>query len=446
MAKLRIRGLCTSRLAPSRKGNELKQLALPAAICLVLLFCVVAAISAPAQSVAFTSLASFAGTNGANPQAPLVQATDGNFYGTTSNGGASNNCQHGCGTVFRMTAAGVVTTLHSFGGNDGSGPQAGLLQGADGNFYGTAYGGGAYNNGTVFRITRSGALTTLHSFNVTDGSGPVGMLVEASDGNFYGTTQFGGAFDFFGGTIFRITPSGTLTTLYSFCAQSGCTDGLDPLGGLVQASDGNFYGTTVLGGVNVGCGANSGCGTLFQITPAGTLTTLYSFCAQPNCTDGTLPGQPLMQASDGNLYGTTTDGGTGPQCLGYPGCGTIFRTTLAGTITTLYSFQGSPDGSLPSGRLVQASDGNFYGTTYTGGTGGNCQLNCGTVFKVTPDGVLTILHSFYGPDGSNPQSGVVLARDGSFYGTTSRGGTYGYGTVFRMGVVQACAICRPRAE
>src|SRR5208282_794266 len=188
-----------------------------------------------------------------------------------------------------------------------------LIQATDGNFYGTTAYGGAYGVGsgdtcgTVFKITPSGVLTTLHSFDCTDGEAPIAGLIQATDGNFYGTTseQNNGT----SGTVFKITPSGTLTTLYSFCSQSGCTDGEGPYAGLVQGTDGNFYGTTLFGGVNDSCIDGIGCGTIFKITPSGTLTTLYSFCSQSGCTDGAEPWVGLVQDTNGNFYGTTDVGG-----------------------------------------------------------------------------------------------------------------------------------------
>src|SRR5208282_1397846 len=250
-------------------------------------------------------------TDGGDLHDVLVQATDKNLYGTTTEGGtASQNCPAGCGTVFKITLAGALTTLYRFcaktGCADGAYPTAGLVQATDGNLYGTAYYGGA-GCGTVFKITTGGALTTLYSFcslpNRADGAHPASGLVQATDKNLYGTTVAGGAGK--GGTVFKITTGGALTTLYSFCSQPGCTDGAGPEAGpLVQATDGNFYGTTIGGGVA------SNEGTVFKITAAGALTTLYSFCSQPNCTDGGDLHDVLVQATDKNLYGTTTEGGT----------------------------------------------------------------------------------------------------------------------------------------
>ncbi len=404
----------------------------PAMLLVTFLFCTV--IASSAQSIFFTSLASFNGTDGANPYfMSLVQGTDGNFYGTTWLGG-NNNCDNGyetCGTVFKITPAGTLITLYSFCSQadcaDGWSPYTGLVQGRDGNFYGTTVYGGNNNCylgcGTIFKITPAGTLATLYSFDGSQGTYPSAPPVQGSDGNFYGTTMWGGAYG--AGTVFKVTPAGMLTTLHNFDG----SDGLRPGAGMIQATDGNFYGTTDAGGTY-------GDGTVFKITPTGTLTTLHSFCSQSGCPDGDEPTAGLVQATDGNFYGTTIYGGN-ENCYGY-GCGTIFKITPTGTLTTLYSFQGSPEGFWPTAGLVQASDGNFYGTTAAGGT-----YQDATVFEITPAGTLTTLHSFDGSDGSGCNGGLVQATDGNFYGATYGGGAYGDGTVFRLGLVRSCATCRP---
>jgi len=397
--------------------------------CIAFTFCAATAVSSDAQT--FTTMVSLDFTNGASPHASLIQGTDGNFYGTTTYGGASANCTINCGTVFKITPGGALTTLHNFASTDGGNPFAGLVQAIDGNFYGTTAYGGASSNcsagcGTVFKITPAGTLTTLHSFDGTDGSFPLAALIQATDGNFYGTTVAGGAnnvpactvppYNYVGcGTVFKITPTGTLTTLYSFDG----TDGFNP-NGLVQATDRNFYGTTHLGGVNGG-------GTVFKITSGGALTTLHNF----NFTDGAYPLAELVQATDGVFYGTTYQ-------YGANGDGTVFKIAADGTLTTLYNFctqTGCTDGTNPL-KLVQATDGNFYGTTFAGGA--NCTdifpPGCGTVFKITARGTLTTLHTFDRADGFEPSAGLVQATNGNFYGTTSAGGANGEGTVFSLDV------------
>jgi uncharacterized repeat protein (TIGR03803 family) len=412
---------------------------------------------APAQQD-FKTLVYFDGGNGALPHARLVQGLDGNLYGTTSGGGDNYEiCLLGCGTVFKMTPAGKLTTQYLFCGKtdctDGNSPYGGLVQGTDGNFYGTTVGGGAGDAcssgpcGTIFKITAGGTLTTLHSFDSSDGANPYDYdgLVLATNGNFYGTAVNGGAHR--RGAVFEVNPTGTLTTLYSFCALTNCADGTAPFAGLVQATGGNFYGTTEFGGViNDDC--VNGCGTVFKITPAGTLTTLYSFCSQTNCPDGAHPNASLVQADDGNFYGTTPYGGANrnPE-LCRAGCGTVFRLTPEGSLTTIYSFCAQTncmDGFLPAASLIQATDGNFYGTTqYGGDTGCIGGADCGTVFKITPTGSLTTLHSFDGSDGDEPLGSLVQATSGTFYGTTFYLGTSGScpmsilggcGTVFSLSV------------
>jgi uncharacterized repeat protein (TIGR03803 family) len=399
-------------------------------ISTISMLCVLA-IASPAQT--FDSLVSFDYSDGELPAGALVQGRNGSFYGTTSQGGANNG-----GTVFEITPEGELQTLYNFcsepGCIDGASPYSGLILGTNGNFYGTTAGGGIGSNcafngcGTIFRITPEGKLTTLYSFcsqsGCPDGATPIG-LVQAANGNFYGMTYYGGANED-SGTVYEITPQGKLTTIYSFCAQSNCLDGRYPDGVLLQARNGNFFGTTSYGG-----SANSG--SVFEINGSGNLTTLYSFCTQAGCSDGQFPIGGLIQASDGNLYGTTSFGGA------YMWGGTFFKVTNLGKLTTLYSFcarTNCTDGQYPLGALVQATDGNFYGTTSEGGAGA-----LGTIFKMNAagqTGQLTTLHSFCLEenciDGRSTSSGLCYGTGGSFYGTTYQGGTYGYGTVFSLEV------------
>ena len=381
--------------------------------------CVCAAAIASTTKTKFASLVSFDETNGSNPYyESLVQGTDGNLYGTTAYGGASEQNCYGasCGTVFKITPTGTVTTLHEFDFADGGHPEAGLLQTTNGDFYGTTAVGGSSGNGTIFKITRAGGLTTIYEFqDSTDGASPLGALVQAGNGVFYGTTSVGGGNPCACGTVFKVTSAGMLTTLHAFVG--GGTEGNYPEAGLVQGTDGNFYGTTANGGTN-------GYGTVFKITPAGMLTVLYSF----DSTDGANPWAGLVQGTDGNFYGTTTYGGTsGSGCTGF-GCGTVFKITSAGMLATLHNFDGT-DGAIPTGGLAQATNGVFYGTT--SGYGAN---NGGTIFKITTAGTLTTLHNFDVAHGANPLGGLAQATNGTFYGTTSQGGTDNNGTVFSLSV------------
>ena len=309
-----------------------------------------------------TSLHSFAGTgiDGQNPYSELIQGSDGKFYGTAAT------------TIFSIVPGGTPVILASV-----SGLSSGLAQGIDGNFYGTTGGTDATNTscsgncGTVFKMTPSGTLTTVYTFNGTNSYDPY-SVVQGTDGNFYGAAGAGG-YDNCGsgspqpcGTIFKLTPSGTLTTLYSFCEQAGCPDG-GSASVLIQGTDGNFYGTS-------SAPLDRGAGTVFKITPAGTLTTLYTFCELAGCPDGSAPGG-LVQGSDGNFYGTTRLGGSGsgPNCVG---CGTIFKITPQGTLITLYSFD-ETDGNGPDGLAI-TTNGTIFGTAASGGAS-----NDGTAFSLS---------------------------------------------------------------
>ncbi len=375
-----------------------------AGCCLAMVLCVAPA--ARAQSGAVTPLHTFNGSDGAASNAPLILARDGNFYGTTERGGTASR-----GTVFRITPGGAFSTIYNFtGASDGAFPESALVQGTDGNFYGTCSGGGTRDNGTVFQLSPAGQITPLHTFTGGDDGGvPNAAVVAGTDGAFYGTTESGGTSN--RGTVFRITAGGVLSTLYSF---SGAQDGGFPEAPLVLGADGNFYGTTYNGG-------STDSGTVFRITRTGTLTTLYRFTGGA---DGAFPGAALVQAPDGALFGTTRRGGTAANA------GTVFKITTGGALTTLYRFTGGADGAAPNAALLRASDGVFYGTTESGGA-----ANRGTVFRVSADGALATLASFSGgADGAFPEAAVVQGADGALYGTTS-GDTStgnGSGSVFRL--------------
>jgi uncharacterized repeat protein (TIGR03803 family) len=372
-------------------------------------------------------------SDGVQPLGPLIQASDGDFYGTTGAGGAYAclSQPNFCGTVYKVTSAGVETILHSFGGSPSDGWEpTGLIQASDGNFYGTTARGGAIDAGTFFKITPSGVETVLYSFGASpsDGATPVAALIQASDGNFYGVTAAGGANSCSCGTAYKITPVGAETVLYSFGASA--SDGKEPQGSLIQASDGNFYGTTSYGGTNSCAGYSNLCGTVFKLTPAGVETTLYSFGA--SLSDAYAPLGALIEASDGNFYGTSASGGNYCVLSNTVGCGTVFKITPSGIESVLYAFGASAnDGSGPTPFLIQASDGNLYGTSVEGGD--NCSGICGTVFEVTLAGVESVLYSFGASqsDGADPV-GMIQASDGNFYGVTFRAGTLDSGTVFKL--------------
>ena len=342
---------------------------------------------------------------GVHPEAGLTPGPDGNFYGTTRDGGSNN-----VGTIFRVTPNGVLTSLFSFNNTNGSAPQGALALGPDGNFYGTTSLGGTLRSGTVFRFSTNGVLTTLASFNGTNGANPQCQLVMDASGNFYGTAPEQGAN--LAGTVFRVTTNGVLTALVSFNNDNGAS----PEDGLTAGTDGNFYGTTANGG-------GKDLGTVFKVTPGGVLTTIFSF----SDTNGASPLGGLVQGNDGNLYGTTGFGGTNS------GFGTIFKVTPGGVLTTLFNFNFT-DGDEPSSKLIFGPDGSLYGTTGAGGlTGGNPDdTGLGTVFRITTNVVFTPLVLFQGTNGSNPQAPLALGPDGNLYGTTTKGGSGGGGTIFRI--------------
>jgi uncharacterized repeat protein (TIGR03803 family) len=374
-----------------------------------LLFVLLFAVTGANAAVVLTTLASFSGTNGANPDAGLLQAADGLLYGTTTGGGSSN-----LGTVFRISpAGGGLVSLASFSGANGAYPKAGLVQrpGGDFSLFGVTSAGGVSNLGTIFQITTNGTLSALVSFRGTNGANPQGGLVHGNDGHFYGATYYGGTNDWPNGygVVFQVTTNGVLTPLTSFAN----TNGAEPYAALRRGADGNFYGTTQLGGAG-------GVGSVFKISSAGVLTTIASFYN----TNGAFPLGGVAQGADGHFYGTTLAGGANDQ-------GSVFRVTTNGNLTTLVSFAGS-NGALPSAGLIEGSDGNFYGTTAQGGTNA-----FGTVFRVTTNGLLTTLIAFNSTNGANPYAGVIQGADGSLYGSTGNGGAFGLGTVYRVSFASA---------
>jgi uncharacterized repeat protein (TIGR03803 family) len=391
-----------------------------------------------------TSAYSFDQGDGVNPAGGLALGVDGNVYGTTQNGGVN-----GSGAIYKYGNS--EATIYSFSAlsatltnQDGANPAGTLVAGPSSSLYGTTQNGGAKGSGTIFKVSTTGALTTLYTFTAlsssltnTDGANPQTGLTLGADGNLYGTTQFGGANG--NGTVFQITPAGKFTRLYTFSALDAnlnSTDGATP-SGLVQAKGGLLYGTTQTGGAN-------GEGTIFQITTKGVFTTLYSFGNGAN--DGYSATVGLVIGSDGNLYGTTAAGGANSA-------GTVFQVTPKGTFTTLYSFGSSnTDGAGPTSGLVALPDGNLYGVTPGGGTNNN-----GTLFRVTTSGTLSILYSFSAfrttgdgyenNDGASP-TGLLSGNfgtsfNGYLWGATQLGGASGSGTIFQVNLAPVLSAFYP---
>jgi uncharacterized repeat protein (TIGR03803 family) len=365
-----------------------------------------ACLALPARADAtLTTLHHFgAAPDGANPASQLLLGGDGSLYGTTLEGGIAN-----CGVVFSISPGGSLTVLHFFSpeGADGAQPAAGLILGRDGNFYGTTRAGGVNDLGTVFSMTPAGTVTVLHSFNGSDGSDPESALVQGADGNYYGTTSHGGTND--NGVVFSMTPGGALTILHTFTG----SDGRNSYASLIQGGDGMLYGTTEYGGAY-------DYGTVFSITPGGGLTVLHSFGASTS--DGRQPMAPLIQGADGRYYGTTMGGGSTND-------GTVYSITSSGSLTIEHAFSNSSEGAMnPLGPITQGPDGNFYGTTGYGGAN-----SVGTLFTMTPTGAVTLLHQFdYIDDGAHPAAGLILGPGGAFYGTTPDAGSNLNGTVFSV--------------
>jgi uncharacterized repeat protein (TIGR03803 family) len=368
-------------------------------------------ISNNAPGVVLQTLFSFADGNPSG----LVLGPDGAIYGVTANGGPNL-----AGTLFRVSDTAAPAILHTFtGGADGANPSGRLVIGADGNIYGVTTSGGASGGwGTVFRASLEGTITTLHSFSSTDGAQPFGGLVQYTNGDFYGTTSFGGTYGF--GTIFQVTTNGLFSSLYSFGGVSG--DGTAPLAGLTPGPGGAFYGTTSDGGAYQ-------CGEIFKLGANGAPSVVFSF--------GGANGYDIMDLTpgpDGTLYGVSIYGGPAFSVesvdgtpTGFPGDGLVFSLETNGVLNTI-SFDGH-NGANPKAALVLGPDGNFYGTTSHGDDAGY-----GTVFQFhftpTPGG--STLFVFNGANGANPESALVLGTNGDFYGTTFYGGANGQGTIFRL--------------
>jgi uncharacterized repeat protein (TIGR03803 family) len=411
--------------------------------CLLLLLCALG----PSQGRAgltLKTLVNFYGTNGAQPYAGLMLGADGNFYGTASAGGSN-----GLGTVFAMNTDGQFTTLVSFDGTNGAKPGAiplgGLTQGFDGYLYGTTSAGGSNDLGTLFAVSALGHFTTLASFAGTNGAGPQCVLVQnPADGNFYGTAYYGGAFGF--GAVFSLTPppfpgppagpgfasplrtAGGMSLLASF---DSANTGAYPAAGLTLGYDGNLYGVTSAGG------SVYDSGTFFLAGPTnGLLLPLFSFSE----TNGASPQAPLLlsnyETTNGYyyFYGTTVGGGTN-------GDGTIFGITAFGGSTNLQSVSlAGTNGASPSAGLIVGADGNFYGTTLAGGA-----HKSGAIFSFNPsNNTVKLLYSFSGgSDGKNPYGGVVQGNDGNFYGTTVAGGKGNKGTIFQLSGFSPYIIIQP---
>ena len=374
------------------------------------LFFLILLFGSPYLFSAETVLYSFTGgVDGGYPYAGLVRDARGNLYGTTAYGGWAR-----CGVVFKVSSSGQETVLHSFRGPDGAHPWAGLILDGEGNLFGTTPFGGSFGYGTVFEITSAGKYKLLHSFHAKDGASPYGGLAQDAKGNFYGTTAYGGKFRY--GTVFTLTRNGKHKVLYNF---PGGRDGASPYAGPVLDAAGDVYGTTTFGGA-------SSNGTVFRVSADGKEKVLHSFNGPP---DGANPYASLLRDIDGNLYGTTAGGGI--DVNGVYG-GTAFEITAAGKEKVLYHFCATiycPDGAYPYSGLIQDSSGNLYGTTESGG---NSAPGVAFELTLSGTETVLYDFQREGTDGYYPYAGLVEDSDGNLYGTTLSGGTAGVGTVFEV--------------
>jgi uncharacterized repeat protein (TIGR03803 family) len=390
----------------------------------LVLFGLTLAVCAQAQTLNY--FADFNGGNGWEPYASVVQGTDGNFYGAGTNG-----IYGGGGNMFRMTPSGKITSIYKFcslpGCADGAQEQSAPVVGSDGNLYGVTTAGGrpsGGSGGTVFHLTLDGQYTVVYSFcswsNCADGATPNGIIL-GSDGNFYGTTVYGGVNNDGPGVIFRLTPAGAYTRLYAFCSEANCGDGEKPFFPPVQGNDGNFYGVATSGGT-------LGGGVIYKLTSSGTYSVLYNF--PTSSPDGAYP-WAIAKDADGNFVGTA-GGGTS-------GYGVVFKITPSGHYTVLHNFAPNENLGPPATPLTLGSDGNFYGT-FVGGGSGSWFFAWGGIYEITPKGEFKSLYGFCcSSRGFSPLDPVFQSTDGNFYGTTALGGiggwkgeAFGFGTVFQF--------------
>jgi uncharacterized repeat protein (TIGR03803 family) len=407
-----------------RPGNPLRRVA-SLTLRLVAMFALACALLGFAAQIAraqsYSVLYAFCAqpncADGATPNPNLVVDSKGNVYGTTQGGGPDLD-----GDVFEISPTGVEKLMYGFNSiPNGYLPKGSVIQDGNGNFYGTTSLGGeattvhslcyASGCGLVYELSPTGVETVLFDFfdvkkgKEYDGFQPYGSLLRDSNGNLFGTTAGFGAKT--AGSVFELAANGAEGILHWF--GSDAHDGRFPNAGLVMDSEGNIYGTTSVGGHYSG-------GTVFEINAAGVESVLYSFGKRKTVPNGIGPSSGLLLDGKGNLYGTTLSGGSSTNCDG--GCGAVFELTPGGVETAIYSFQGTPDGMSPKGSLIMDGAGNFYGTTEYGGVYG-----AGTVFKLSPGGVETVLYSFSGgADGANPLDGLAMDGNGNLYGTTLGGG------------------------
>jgi uncharacterized repeat protein (TIGR03803 family) len=360
----------------------------------------------PVSAQVFTKLVDFSPGDDPEPyEMQLVQDRSGNLWGTSA---------AYFGTVFRMTTAGELTTIYGFGAYDLT-VYGGLL-GTDGNFYGITQSGGANALGNFYKVAPDGTYTNLHDFDFISGQYPIGQVIQGPDGYFYGTTLSGGnsgnCAHYGCGVVYKISAAGDYKVIYNFDG----IHGEEPFGGVMFASNGNFYGTTLSG---IG---PANYGTVFSLSSTGKISVIHTFTFGMG---GATPWAAPVEGPDGNFYGTTAAGGIDEA-------GIVYKITPTGVFTNLHTFDFRGDGGNPLSGLTLGTDGNFYGTSWANGNAPDCAPPCGTIYKITSGGVFSLLHTFVGSDGSGLQVPVTQHTDGKFYGTASFGGTNGEGTAYSL--------------
>lgn len=378
----------------------------------IALISLAAASASPAAAGIFETLYRFDTASGAQPYSGVVIDASGNLFGTTSIGPGGG---FGLGTVYRFGTDGTLSILHSFDGTDGRGPLAGLVAAPGrGSFYGATTGGGANDRGTIFRIGSDGSHSVLYNLDIATGANIENAMIVDKAGNLFGVAASSSTGPYSAGSLFKFGTDGEFSVLHAFdnAFQAGV-----PIGAPVLDPFGNLYGTTLFGGIGGGYGG----GTIFRLSADGDFSIVHSFAAA----DGVSPYGRLVSDLSGNIFGTTSQGGSGL------GGGTIFRLATDGTYSVLHSFDTQSAGYMPLGGLTIDAAGNLFGTTQRGGAFGDF----GTIFRFGADGVFTTLHSFAGGDGGQsplPYGWLEADANGNLYGTTTRGGAFDYGTIFKL--------------
>ncbi|HEY6767761.1 MAG TPA: choice-of-anchor tandem repeat GloVer-containing protein [Candidatus Sulfotelmatobacter sp.] len=385
------------------RGNSFARVAKflnPVFIAVLAEFTIFIALAAAGEAQTVTTLYNLNAGTGSNPVANLIQGRDGNLWGTARFGG-----ENAMGTVFKVSTGGRLTVVHSFAGSDGAYPEAGLLLGVDGNFYGTTANGGSANFGVVFKMTPAGDVTVLHAFTGTpDGGIPYSSPILASDGNLYGVTDSGGSTNNNAGVVYRIPPSGKYTVIYNYSLPVGSGEDFSPL----QGSDGYLYISSVTEGAN-------NCGSIVKMSTQGIVADAYDF----DCgADGANPYGSLIQSSNGKFYGVTANSAVSME-------GVLLELDSSLNLSPLFTFGSDTTLVGPNSGPYQATDGNLYGVAFKGGAFGY-----GGIYQYTLSGAFSTVFSWNRQ--AEPTTGFMQHTNGKMYSATYVAGRYNLGTVYAL--------------